>query len=110
MRVGQVIRIFQDKRFGFIRCDNLRDDVFFYFSVVPTDDVVEAWKSGEEVEFELDDNYRLETNRLRASMVRRSLRPLSVKLKPGATPDSFSRHHPKARQRKPTWRSPRKEE
>ena len=110
MRVGRIAKVVLDKKFGFIRADEFIDDVFFHFSAVAPDDKPEMWDQGQEVEFVLDDLLKINEKLLRATFVRGAVRPLTMTLSPAAAPDLHSKHHPRARQRKPTWREPRKSE
>lgn len=103
MRVGLVVKVIPDKKIGFIHTDDLRDDIFFHFSVVDQPGRREL-AEGDEVEFEIDELDRLEKRKLRASVVRRTLRPLSMRLQASDAPELQSQHHPNARQRKPNWR------
>lgn len=110
MRVGQVVKLIHDRKFGFIRADNFRNDIFFHYSTVIGPSKPDQWFEGQEVEFELNEVRRLELGELEADKVQVASRPLShildEKLKPGLTPV----HHPKARRRKPLWRSNSDEE
>ena len=86
MRVGLVVKVLPEKKIGFIRSEDLREDVFFHFSKVEqvgTADLME----GDEVEYEIDELSRIEKERLQATMVRRSVRPLAMKLRPSDAPD-----------------------
>ena len=104
MRLGIVVKIIPDKKIGFIRSEGLREDVFFHFTKVEkvgTQDLQEE----EEVEFEIDELARIEKERLQATLVRRSVRPHSMKIQPSDAPELKAKHHPKARKRRPTWRN-----
>ncbi|MEM8734475.1 MAG: cold shock domain-containing protein [Planctomycetota bacterium] len=104
MRVGKVVKVIPGKKIGFIRSGGLREDVFFHFSKVEkvgTADLTED----EEVEFEIDELARIEDQRLQATLVRRSVRQLEMRLKASDAPELHAKHHPKARKRRPTWRS-----
>lgn len=103
MRVGIVVKVIPDKKIGFIRSDDLRDDVFFHFSKVEKIGTLDL-QDGDEVEFEIDELKKIEKEPLRATMVRRSVRPLAMKLRPSDAPSYRAQHHPKARKRRPTWR------
>jgi hypothetical protein len=46
----------------------------------------------------------LERKELRATLVRISARPLTMRLKASDAPELHSQHHPKARQKRPVWR------
>lgn len=103
MRVGQVVKIIPQKKIGFIRTEGLRQDVFFHYSVVDAQgrrDLIE----GDEVEYEIDEFARLERKEMRATLVRISARPLTMRLKASDAPELHSQHHPKARQKRPVWR------
>ena len=103
MRIGIVVKVIADKKIGFIRSEDLPEDVFFHFSKVEkvgTQDLME----GDEVEYDIDELHRIEKIRLQATLVRRSSRPLSMKLKPFDAPELKAKHHPNARKRRPTWR------
>ena len=105
MRVGLVVKLIHERKFGFIRADNFRNDIFFHYSTVGGGAKPDQWYEGQEVEFELNEVRRLELGELEAALVQVASRPLShildEKLKPGLTPA----HHPKARRRKPLWRT-----
>ncbi len=105
MRVGLVVKLIHERKFGFIRADNFRNDIFFHYSTVVGGAKADQWYEGQEVEFELNEVRRLELGELEAALVQVASRPLShildEKLKPGLTPS----HHPKARRRKPLWRT-----
>lgn len=103
MRVGLVVKVIPDKKIGFIHTDDLRDDIFFHFSVVDQPGRRQLGE-GDEVEFEINELDRIEKRNIRATVVRRTLRPLSMRLQASDAPELQSQHHPKARQRKPTWR------
>jgi cold shock CspA family protein len=103
MRVGLVVKVIPEKKIGFIRSDDLREDVFFHFSRVEKIGTLDLME-GDEVEYEIDELSRLKKERLQATMVRRSVRPLAMKLRPSDAPDLNAKHHPKARRRRPTWR------
>ena len=92
--------------FGFIDAEDFREDVFFHKS---------AWQGevnggrrepeiGVYVEFEIDEEYREKEKKLRASVVRLTGRPMGRKLSGRDTPHLVNKHHPKARQKRPTWR------
>jgi cold shock CspA family protein len=103
MRVGEVVKVIPQKKIGFIRTEGLRQDVFFHYSVVDSQgrrDLIE----GDEVEYEIDEFARLERKEMRATLVRISARPLTMRLKASDAPELHSQHHPKARQKRPVWR------
>lgn len=103
MRVGSIVKVLPEKKIGFIRADDLREDVFFHFSKIETTGTREL-EEGEEVEFEIDELARIEKRPLQATLVRRSVRPLNMRLRPSDAPKLRAKHHPKARMRRPTWR------
>lgn len=103
MRVGIVVKTIVDKKIGFIRSEDLREDVFFHFSKVEKVGARDL-EEGDEVEYTIDELAKLEKLRLQATLVRRSARPLSMKLQPSDAPELKAKHHPNARKRRPTWR------
>lgn len=103
MRVGSVVKVIPEKKIGFIRADDLKEDVFFHFSIVQKVGRLDL-QEGDEVEFEIDELDKIEKRPLRATLVRRSVRPLTMRLQPSDAPELKAHHHPKARQRRPTWR------
>ncbi len=105
MRIGRVVRVYPEKKFGFIQADNLREDIFFHFSALASGVRADHWEPGQEVEFEIDELKRMEGEQLRATLVRVSSRPQEVKIQEGGLNTYSHKHHPRARQRKPTWRS-----
>ena len=103
MRVGEVVKVIPLKKIGFIRSEDFRQDVFFHFSAVDSAgrrDLIE----GDEVEYEIDEFARMERQELRATLVRISARPLTMRLKASDAPQLHSHHHPNARQKRPVWR------
>lgn len=103
MRIGVVVKVIAEKKIGFIKSEDLHEDVFFHFTKVAkvgTADLME----GDEVEFEVDELSWLEKERLQATMVRRSVRPHNLTLKPSDAPHLKAHHHPRARKARPTWR------
>ena len=103
MRVGEVVKVIPLKKIGFIRSEDFRQDVFFHFSAVDSAgrrDLLE----GDEVEYEIDEFARMERQELRATLVRISARPLTMRLKASDAPQLHSHHHPNARQKRPVWR------
>ena len=103
MRIGLVIKVIPEKSIGFIRAEDLREDVFFHFSKVEQVGRLDL-QDGDEVEFEIDELDKIEKRPLRATLVRRSVRPLTMRLQPSDAPELKAHHHPKARKRRPTWR------
>jgi len=94
--------------FGFIDAEDFREDVFFHKS---------AWngeykgrfrdpQEGFYVEFELDEEYRESEKKLRATVVRITDRPMGKTLSGRDTPHLVNKHHPRARQKRPSWRAP----
>jgi cold shock CspA family protein len=103
MRIGVVVKVIPDKKVGFIRSADLREDVFFHFSKVQQVGTA-ALQEGDEVEYTIDELKKIEKERLQATLVRRSIRPLEMRLKPSDAPNLKAHHHPKAMKRKPAWR------
>ena len=103
MRVGEVVKVLPEKKIGFIRSEDLDEDVFFHYSKVQKVGTLDL-QQGDEVEYEIDELHRIEKVRLQATLVRRSVRPLTLRLAPSDAPDLKAHHHPKARRRRPTWR------
>ncbi len=103
MRIGLVVKVIPEKSIGFIRAEDLWDDVFFHFSKVEQVGRLDL-QDGDEVEFEIDELDKIEKRPLRATLVRRSVRPLTMRLQPSDAPELKAHHHPKARKRRPTWR------
>lgn len=103
MRIGMVVKVIPDKKVGFIRAEDLRDDVFFHFSRVQQVGTLDL-QEGDEVEFEINELDKIEKRPLRATMVRRSIRPLTMRIQPSDAPELKAHHHPKARKRRPSWR------
>ncbi|RMF37850.1 MAG: cold shock domain-containing protein [Planctomycetota bacterium] len=103
MRVGTVVKIVDDKKFGFIRSPGLHDDVFFHFAQL---EKPPQWplREGDELEFEIDELARIEKRPLRAIRVRLPEKPLSRKLVNSDAPELHAQHHPRARRRRPAWR------
>lgn len=103
MRVGIVVKVVPEKKFGFIRSQDLREDVFFHFSKVQKSGTTEL-AEGDEVEYEIDELNRIQKTEIHATLVRRSVRPLSAKIMPSDSPKLRVKHHPKARRQRPDWR------
>ena len=103
MRVGKVVKVIPNKKIGFIRSVGLHDDVFFHFSIVEKVGTLDL-QDEDEVEFEIDELASIEKSPLRATLVRRSVRPLEMKLQPSDAPELRAKHHPKARKKRPSWR------
>jgi cold shock CspA family protein len=103
MRIGQIITVIADRKFGFIRTEHFRDDVFFHFSTL--ENLNPKWlRIGQDVEFEIDELLRLNKQKLEATIVREPSRPLAVKLDEEMIEGLRPSHHPKARRRKPGWK------
>jgi cold shock CspA family protein len=103
MRIGIVVKVLVEKKIGFIRSADLREDVFFHFSKVEqigTSQLAE----GDEVEYEIEELQRIKKEKIQATRVRRAKRPLSAKLKSSDAPKLKAKHHPKALKRRPAWR------
>jgi cold shock CspA family protein len=105
-RLGEIKYMRPEGDFGFIDAEDFREDVFFHKS---------AWQGeyngrvrdpqvGAYVEFEIDEEYREREKKLRATVVRLTDRPMGRKLSGRDTPHLVNKHHPKARQKRPTWR------
>lgn len=103
MRVGHIIKVVYDRKFGFIKTDHFRDDVFFHFSVLK-ELQGRFLEEGQEVEFEINEILRLDEEKLEATIVQAASRPLIRSLDEKAIPEMQASHHPRARQRKPIWR------
>jgi cold shock CspA family protein len=103
MRIGEVVKVIPEKKIGFIRAEDLRDDVFYHYSIVQQVGTLDL-REGDEVEFEINELDKIEKRPLRATMVRRSVRPLTMRLQPSDAPELKAHHHPKARKRRPSWR------
>ncbi len=104
MRVGHIIKIFPDRKFGFIKTDHFRDDVFFHYSALRGGLQGRFLEENQEVEFEINEILRLDEQKLEAIIVQTPARPLSKTLDEKSIKQMQATHHPRARQRKPTWR------
>jgi cold shock CspA family protein len=104
MRIGHIITIIEDRKFGFIRTEHFRDDVFFHFSTLK-DLNAKRLRIGQEVEFEIDELLRLNKQKLEAVIVQEASQPLSHRLEEEFVQEFRAAHHPKARRRKPTWKA-----
>lgn len=105
-RLGVIKFVRPEGDFGFIDAEDFREDVFFHKSVwqgevrgVARDPVPGAF-----VEFEIDEEYREREKKFRAKVVRLTDRPMGKRLSLRDAPHLENPHHPKARQRRPTWR------
>lgn len=103
MRVGVVVKVIPEKKIGFIRSADLHNDVFFHFTKVEKVGTLDL-QEGDEVEYEIDELAKIEKRDLQATLVRRSVRPLEMKLHPSDAPELRAKHHPNARKRRPRWR------
>ena len=116
-RLGTVKWVQEKGEFGFIDAEDFRDDVFFHHSawedisgnapIGPggfkprlSSSIVDVF-----VEFELDDDLFADQKKLRAKAVRVTNRPEGRKLKKADATFEMPRHHPKARRKRPDWRS-----
>ncbi len=104
MRVGHIIKIIPDRKFGFIKTDHFREDVFFHFSALRGGLQGCFLEENQEVEFEINEILRLDEQKLEATIVQTPARPLSKTFDEKLIPELQASHHPRARQRKPTWR------
>jgi cold shock CspA family protein len=104
MRIGQIITVVSDRKFGFIRTEHFREDVFFHFSSLSGLNP-KRLRIGQDVEFEIDELLRINKQQLEATIVQEPTRPLSHKLEEETVPEFKPAHHPKARRRKPTWKA-----
>ncbi len=103
MRIGQIITLVPDRKFGFIRTEHFRDDVFFHYSTLKELETRHLMV-GMDVEFEIDELLRINKQQLEAIVVQLPSRPLFYKLEEDFIPEFRAAHHPKARRRKPTWK------
>jgi len=94
--------------FGFIDAEDFREDVFFHKSVWQgeVNGRIRDPIAGTYVEFEIDEEYRVKEKKLRATVVRLTARPMGRTLTGRDTPHLVNKHHPKARQKRPSWRVP----
>ncbi len=105
-RLGEIRFVDPNGKFGFIDAEDFREDVFFHKSVWQAEwnGTFRELKVGLFVEFEIDEEYKNAENKLRASVVRMTNRPRGRKLSARDAPHLINMHHPRARQRRPTWR------
>jgi len=103
MRVGYITKLIPDRKFGFIKTEHFRDDVFFHYSKLERM-LPQYLEEGMEIEFEINEILRLDEQKLEATLVQPSARPLSKALDETLIPEMQAAHHPRARQRKPKWR------
>ena len=104
MRIGHIIKLIPDRKFGFIKTEHFRDDVFFHYSVLGGGLQGRLLEENLEVEFEINEILRLDEQKLEATIVQIPARPLSKTLNEKLIKTMQASHHPRARQRKPTWR------
>jgi cold shock CspA family protein len=97
-----------NKQFGFIEAEDYRNDVFFHFRQWEPDESNSLPKLDQVVEFEIDELHRREEGKLRVKWIRPTNRPLGTKMLARSTPHLMVKHHPKARQSKPSWRGKNK--
>lgn len=104
MRIGKIITIVADRKFGFIRSEHFRDDVFFHFRTLVN--LNPKWlRIGQDVEFEIDELLRINKQKLEATIVQHPAKPLSFTLDEESIEGLRPSHHPKARRRKPGWKA-----
>lgn len=104
MRIGQIINVIADRKFGFIRTEHFRDDVFFHFSTLKNINP-KRLRIGQEVEFEIDELLRINKQKLEAVLVQEPAEPLSARLEEENQAELRAAHHPRARRRKPSWKA-----
>lgn len=104
MRIGQIVTLVTDRKFGFIRSEHFRDDVFFHFSTVQGLNP-KYLRPGQDVEFEIDELLRINKQKLEATIVQEPAKPLSFRLEEETIEGLTPSHHPKARRRKPGWKT-----
>jgi cold shock CspA family protein len=103
MRIGQIITLVADRKFGFIRSEHFREDVFFHYTTLEGLNP-KRLRIGQDVEFEIDELLRINKQKLEALLVREPAKPLSHTLQEESVPGFKAAHHPKARRKKPTWK------
>lgn len=103
MRIGQIITLVADRKFGFIRSEHFREDVFFHYTTLEGLNP-KRLRIGQDVEFEIDELLRINKQKLEAVLVREPAKPLSHTLQEESVPGFKAAHHPKARRKKPTWK------
>lgn len=105
-RLGKIKYVEASGKFGFIEAEDYRDDVFFHATAWDNSEVPHVTPRLELfVEFELDEPHRAETGKLRASIVRPTSRPEGKQLDDNADKRMVVKHHPRARQKRPSWRN-----
>lgn len=103
MRVGIIAKLIEDRKFGFIETDHFRDDVFFHQSCLEGLTFKRLYV-GQEVEFEINEILRMDEDKLEATIVKASSIPLSKSVDDQPQRGMRASHHPRARQRKPSWK------
>jgi cold shock CspA family protein len=119
MRYGTIVQYFSEKGYGFIRPD-VGPNIFFHITALGASDRPPVIKLGQPVKFELvpaeELDARRESQRERpgsaepAPRLRAQAKVVELIDKiPGGTLDDAAKkqrptHHPRARQKKPTWR------
>jgi cold shock CspA family protein len=119
MRYGTIVQYFDDKGYGFIRPD-VGPNIFFHITALGACDPQRQIKLGQPVKYELIPNTELQARRQARRDDEESAKPsppLRAQAKlvelidkiPGATLDDVTKRprstrHPRARQKKPTWR------
>jgi cold shock CspA family protein len=103
MRIGQIITVVTDRKFGFIRSEHFREDVFFHFTTLQGLNP-KRLRIGQDVEFEIDELLRINKQKLEAILVQEPTKPLSHTLQEETVPGFKAAHHPKARRKKPSWK------
>lgn len=103
MRIGQIITLVADRKFGFIRSEHFREDVFFHFTTLQGLNP-KRLRIGQDVEFEIDELLRINKQKLEAILVQEPTKPLSHTLQEETVPGFKAAHHPKARRKKPSWK------
>lgn len=104
-RLGRIKHVEPTGKYGFIDAEDFREDVFFHASTWQDAGALLMPRAvGLFVEFELDEDYKDAEGKLRASVVRPTKRPEGKQLDEHADPRLQVKHHPRARQRRPSWR------
>lgn len=105
-RLGRVKYVEESGKFGFIEAEDFREDVFFHSTAWDNENVKHVLPRVDLfVEFELDESHRTATGKLRASVVRPTERPEGKQLDENADRRLVAQHHPRARQKRPSWRN-----
>lgn len=105
-RLGRIVKIINEKHFGFIDAEDFRDDVMFLCEHwEPDGSEQHRWpQEGVWVEYDLDDDYWEKEKRLRATAIRPTKRPTGRKLSGRDATFQIITHHPNAKRKKPGWR------